>query len=812
MMWTRILPLSGCIIGLLLLSCHDAPRKNPFDPALTPPVELSVALDETTGAVMLTWTPYAGKADFAAYQVLRNISESTRIDTLGKISDPRQTAYTDTSLQPNTAYVYRVSVVNTDGFEHPSAQKHIDGYATSVVHLLATESPPGTGITHLTWTRYRPPRFESYQVHRRAVGTDQDSVLTTITDVGDTTFADTSALHKVDYLYSVVVIAAGQQLPSNSVDSQVSLTGVTITQAQFSSPTASCSLAWTPYAGPRFRAYEVRRSLEGIGTKTLDVISERDSTHFIDSGLHGDTEYTYQVRVSTEAGEEIVSQEHRGRFHRRVADWPLEISGMAAARLHATETGRIEALVSSEEEVRRLVFDTEGSLLEEQILYVRDHFPIGMAPRIAPQSVCTALGPDGRRFLTLARTDRVLVMTFTPGGEVITRDTTLFAMALPEGVTPEGEIALRVPKVEPVAHDQLEAVQNSLVYFDNVDVYASGQIVLQEDFDGGMPEDWEVTYAKLIPNPWFAPEGILYIGCAVADSAAGPVRRSDPSWSEPGVQVEIAMDAGAAGIVTVGQSDNRRVWFWLIERFDTARLQVVPAGGDALQYEVSVELRPLTWYQMGLWVQDGRVIASVGKLSLWIEEREGLPRWGSMAVVEDFVAFTSDQQLRTISANGDLRQSEQVSAATCDMRVWESGGDWQMALCLPDEHRVLVGNLGVSTWLDPRLNFPIDGAKSSVVLGKGVGLADGYLLLPLSIDRGLDGRYYVLDAGNGRIQVFDAEGEYLTQWGTRGKGPGQFNFGSGYDLGKYAGSLCVDDAGYIYVADVFNQRIQKFAP
>jgi len=31
------------LFGLLLLaSCHDAPRKNPFDPELTPPVELSV--------------------------------------------------------------------------------------------------------------------------------------------------------------------------------------------------------------------------------------------------------------------------------------------------------------------------------------------------------------------------------------------------------------------------------------------------------------------------------------------------------------------------------------------------------------------------------------------------------------------------------------------------------------------------------------------------------------------------------------------------------------------------------------------------
>ena len=811
MTWIRILSLSRCLVGLLLNSCHDAPRKNPFDPTLTPSVELSVELDDATGTAMLAWTPYAGKADFAAYRVLRNIFESTRIDTLHEITDPRQTAYTDTTLQPNTSYVYQVCVVNTDGFEQSSDPKRIDGYATGAVRLLPTDSPSATGITNLTWTRYRLPCFESYQVHRRTVGTDQDPVLTIITDVGDTTFADTSALHEVDYLYRVVVSAAGQQLPSNFMDGRLTLTGVTITHAKFSSPTASCSLAWTPYAGPRFRAYEVRRHLEGIETKILDVINDRNMTHFIDSGLHGNKEYTYQILVSTEADEEIASQEHSGRFHHRVAEWPLEMAGMAAARLHATESGRIEALVSSEDEVRLLVFDTEGALLEEQILYVRDYISLGTAPRITPQSVCTELGPDGQRFLTLARTDQmVMVVVFTLGGEVITRDTTLFDMALPEGVPPEGEIALRVPTAIPAGFEQSEVIQNSYVQFDNVDVYASGQTVLQEDFDEEMAGDWEVNYASVGTNPAVA-EGRLWFACTMSGRDAGPVRRSDPSWRELGVQVGMSMSAGAAGIVTVGQGDGRSVWFWLIERFDTARLQVVQADFDTTTYEVPFELWQSAWYRMGLWVQDGRVTASVGEPFLWIEEQEEAPRWGSMAVVEDFVAFTSDQQRHTISVDGDMRQSEQASSATCDMRVWGSGRDRQIAMCLPDEHRILIGKLGVSTW-NPRLNFPIDGATTSVVLGKGAGLADGLLLLPLSVDRGLDGRYYVLDAGNSRIQVFDAEGEYLTQWGTRGEDPGQFNFGTGHDLGKFAGSICVDDEGYIYVADVFNHRVQKFTP
>jgi hypothetical protein len=50
---------------VLLVACHDARRENPLDPALTPPVELQVALDDTAGTATLTWSAYAGDQPFA---------------------------------------------------------------------------------------------------------------------------------------------------------------------------------------------------------------------------------------------------------------------------------------------------------------------------------------------------------------------------------------------------------------------------------------------------------------------------------------------------------------------------------------------------------------------------------------------------------------------------------------------------------------------------------------------------------------------------------------------------------------------------
>ncbi len=63
------------------------------------------------------------------------------------------------------------------------------------------------------------------------------------------------------------------------------------------------------------------------------------------------------------------------------------------------------------------------------------------------------------------------------------------------------------------------------------------------------------------------------------------------------------------------------------------------------------------------------------------------------------------------------------------------------------------------------------------------------------------GRVFITDTGNKRVVVFTADGEYVTQFGSAGMGPGQFDEPVG---------LAVDLAGLVYVADTWNQRIQVF--
>ena len=65
-----------------------------------------------------------------------------------------------------------------------------------------------------------------------------------------------------------------------------------------------------------------------------------------------------------------------------------------------------------------------------------------------------------------------------------------------------------------------------------------------------------------------------------------------------------------------------------------------------------------------------------------------------------------------------------------------------------------------------------------------------------------DGSFYVSDGYlNSRVMKFAADGTFLFQWGTAGKGPGQFDLPHG---------IALDSAGRVYVVDRQNARVQVF--
>ena len=81
--------------------------------------------------------------------------------------------------------------------------------------------------------------------------------------------------------------------------------------------------------------------------------------------------------------------------------------------------------------------------------------------------------------------------------------------------------------------------------------------------------------------------------------------------------------------------------------------------------------------------------------------------------------------------------------------------------------------------------------------GTGDGLFDG----PSGIDVDADGKIYVADRDNHRIEVFNLDGHFDFAFGSFGSGVGQMSSPSG---------VAVSQTGLIYVADRDNDRVQRF--
>lgn len=123
-----------------------------------------------------------------------------------------------------------------------------------------------------------------------------------------------------------------------------------------------------------------------------------------------------------------------------------------------------------------------------------------------------------------------------------------------------------------------------------------------------------------------------------------------------------------------------------------------------------------------------------------------------------------------------------------------------------------------SVRIDPEHNIWVVDATGQVIykmdphgkilmqLGqKGVAGADQKTFnLPTDVGFAPNGDFYVTDGyASARVVKFSHDGKYLLEWGSRGKGPGQF---------ELPHNVVVDKQGRVYVTDRENRRIEVFDP
>lgn len=159
-----------------------------------------------------------------------------------------------------------------------------------------------------------------------------------------------------------------------------------------------------------------------------------------------------------------------------------------------------------------------------------------------------------------------------------------------------------------------------------------------------------------------------------------------------------------------------------------------------------------------------------------------------------YVADTSAKSVVIFDAQGNFLRRlggakwfDRLSSVTIDPR-----GDRLYAVDIggvkSSEHRVRV----------------FDPVKGTHLFDFGIrGAGPGEFNFPYDLAVGKDGKLYVVDAGNFRVQVFDRDGKYLSSFGSLGSQSGNF---------ARPKEIAADAEGNLYVIDAIFGNFQIFDP
>jgi DNA-binding beta-propeller fold protein YncE len=159
-----------------------------------------------------------------------------------------------------------------------------------------------------------------------------------------------------------------------------------------------------------------------------------------------------------------------------------------------------------------------------------------------------------------------------------------------------------------------------------------------------------------------------------------------------------------------------------------------------------------------------------------------------------------------------------------DDRLFVSDGKMHRVLIFNTKHEVesqitegLVDPVGIAIDTENRFLYVVDTQQDQVIVYDadtlkllrriGTGGKNHYLTTPgdfgapqgVALDQ--DGNVYVTDTLNNRVEIFDADGNFISLFGKSGDGPGFFARPKG---------IALDADGHIWVADEMQDRLQVF--
>ncbi|MGA2856505.1 MAG: 6-bladed beta-propeller [Candidatus Sulfotelmatobacter sp.] len=276
----------------------------------------------------------------------------------------------------------------------------------------------------------------------------------------------------------------------------------------------------------------------------------------------------------------------------------------------------------------------------------------------------------------------------------------------------------------------------------------------------------KIDYSKLIwPNPP-APTRLKYLDYFCCEKYVPEPAKKKSSW----------MDR-MAGAETQGQKSADHPLFALWTPYgmavDSKGILYIADGKVGAVFMFNTETKELTMIKHGAQANFGLIVG--------------------LAMDDSDRLFVSDTKLHRILV---FDKDHKVEGAI-SQGVLDPGG-----MVVDNENRFLyVADAG----LDQVLVYDADKfnlIRKIGTAGKRHTLTEpGQFSVPTNVALDADNNLYVTDTYNNRVEVFDADGNFLRAWGKEGDRPGTFSRPKG---------IAIDSDGHVWVADAVQDRLQAF--
>lgn len=175
----------------------------------------------------------------------------------------------------------------------------------------------------------------------------------------------------------------------------------------------------------------------------------------------------------------------------------------------------------------------------------------------------------------------------------------------------------------------------------------------------------------------------------------------------------------------------------------------------------------------------------------------------------DIVITSANELLITDYFNNRIQKFDSKGQRLAHFPVIPNPG----AIALDDDGNIYVTHFRASTRSEHHGDLVSVYNPDGMLLRQWgrTGKGDGDFDCPGGIVIAKDGRVYIADQTNHRVQVFDCTGRFLFKWGSHGNEPGQFG-GHGPAVSRTAGPqfVALDSAGNLWTTEGANCRIQAF--